>query len=685
MPTRVSRNTDGRFFVSCLCAICLLLATTASWAAVTKKGKSGTAHSTAAAKGKSSSTAATITAPPPKDAAPAAASTTLKEWGPYLDVAYELTYWEKAEIREWREKRDREIGETLAAYIAAWSGKLNPLQESTTADRKAEQLPVYRDREYLRLAIAQTIDYLQSDNLESLGSAAKTIERLKGKSSMPEIAYWTGLVLSLQALENNNSEEFVTQVYDLWNRAVLYIEQNELARGASSKTAASSTPFYYRNLINLVVNRAIISRKQENLNALGPLFVMMKDRNLGEKDSEGKYTTTLVQRIVDGLTAPDTDRYRLNFTVALIESKRLQQVASAKLDAEGMTDASQKTFEQARTYNDLVFKWAASRRSSGVVTAAVDYLDLTSFAIQRLSDNEKAPAYKFFSALPGQEGGAAILKSMAIFNDIATYSAGGWERAGYQSRELYLKSSHRLWRAIMELALWTGDFYLAKLNAAKDVPSMQRDAVSMQVALDSYLDFLTAQRGRGLSDIVPDSAYFGAFEAADKLAYAYQKVSAFGSDNSAYNLWFTHRLLATELFPLSLREVRQTLAALKQDGRYNLYLDYFIPLASRVKQSPAISTWITGQQSETVSVIPAYTSAIETLFADESDSDTKGTAGTPSAATFVASFQTLREEMQRKPDHPVHKLLKSFYFEEFLKNTSFTQLLKDPSRLDRAF
>ncbi|MBP1728851.1 MAG: hypothetical protein H6Q56_1224 [Deltaproteobacteria bacterium] len=686
MPIRVLRNTDVRFFVSCLCATCLLLGTTASWAAVTKKGKSGAALSSAAAKGKTSGTAATITAQPPKDAAPAAASTAPKEWGPYLDVAYELTYWEKAEIREWREKRDQEIGETLAAYIAAWSGKLNPLQESTPADRKAEQLPVYRDREFLRLAIAQTIDYLQSDNLESLGSAAKTIERLKGKSSMPEIAYWTGLVLSLQALESSNSDEFITQVYDIWNRAVLYIEQNELARDASSKTAASSTPFYYRNLINLVVNRAIISRKQENLNALGPLFVMMKDRNLGEKDSEGKYTTTLVQRIVDGLTAPDTDRYRLNFTVALIESKRLQQVASAKLDAEGMTDAVQKTFEQARTYNDLVFKWAASRRSSGVVTAAVDYLDLTSFAIQRLPDNEKAPAYQFFSALPGQEGGSAILKSMAIFNDIATYSAGGWERAGYQSRELYLKSSHRLWRAIMELALWTGDFYLAKLNAAKDVPSMKRDAVSMQAALDSYLDFLTAQRGRGLNDVVPDSAYFGAFEAADKLAYAYQKVSAFGSDNSAYNLWFTHRLLATELFPLSLREVRQTLAALKQDGRYNLYLDYFIPLASRVKQSPAISNWITGQQSETVSVIPEYTSAIEKLFAGESDSDAKGTAaGTPSAATFVASFQTLREEMQRKPDHPVHRLLKSFYFEEFLKNTSFTQLLKDPSRLDRAF
>jgi hypothetical protein len=675
MPTRVSRLTDVRIFISFFCAICLLVGSTATWAATPKKGKARASSSTSASKNKNM--------PASSKVATKSGQSQIKEWGPYLDVAYELTYWEKPEIKEWREKRDKEIGETLAAYIATWNAKLAPPQESTAAEPKEEQLPAYRERDFLRLAIAYTIDYLQSDNVESINSAVKVIDKLKGKTSMPEIAFWTGFAKSLQALETNDSDQFVAQTYDIWNNAILYIEQNELARNAANKTASTTTPYYYRNIINLVVNRAIISKKQENLNALGPLFMMMKDRNLGEKDGEGKYTTTLVQRITDGFTAPDSDRYRLNYTVAMIESKRLQQVASAKLDAEGMTEAAQKAFEQSRLYNDLAFKWAASRRSSGVVMAAVDHLDMTSFAIQRLPDNEKAPAYKFFVALPGPEGASALLKAMAIFNDVATYSTGGWDKAGYQSRELYLKSTHRLWRAIMELSLWTGDYYLAKLNTAKDSQNIHKYAAPMQVALDSYLDFLATQLGRGYNDIIPDSAYFGASEAADKLAFAYQKVNAFSTDNSAYDLWFAHRLQATELFPFAPRDVRQTAVALKQDGRYNLYLDYFLPLSSRIKQSPAIKRWIEEQKSDTASIVRNYTDSVEKLFAAGPDSTATNTAGSSEEAAFVASFQPLREEMQRKPDHPMHKLLKAFYLEELQKTTPFTLLLKDPNRLDR--
>lgn len=672
MPTNALRKTDLRNIVALVCALCLSLAALPSFGASSGSNARNGVHSKQKAKVKG---AASAKKREHRARGAAAAAPQIKEWGTYLDVAYQLTYWDKAEIKEWREKRDREAGETLAAFISNWSGKLLSGQKGA-GERPTDQPQLYRDRDFLRLAIAQTVDYLQSDNQESLAAAAKTIDTLKGKSSMPEIAYWTGMIKALQALERDDADDFVTQVYGIWNGSILYIEKNEIAANGA---VATSTPFYYRNLINLVVNRAIIARKLDGLNALGPLFVMMNERNLGEKDGEGKYTKTLVQRIVDGLNAADSDQYRLNFTVAAIESKRLQQEASAKLDAEGMTETVQKTYENARTYNDLCFKWAAGPRSSGVVTAAVDYLDMTSFAIPRLADNEQAAAYKFFASLPDQEGRTALLKSMAIFNDIATYSAGGWDRAGYQSRELYLKSAHRLWRAIMELSLWTGDYYLVKLNSTKDTQSIQSYATSMQMALNSYLNFLTAQQGRGFNDVIPDSAYFGAFEASDKVSYAYRKVSEFSPDNGAYNLWFTHRLLSAELFPLSLREVRQTSEVLKKDGRYNLYLDYFLPLASRIKQSPAIGKWIDAQKPETANSTQAYISGIDKQFAGA------GTSDTASDIALVASFKSMREEMQRNPDHPTHNLLKLFYLEEIQKNTGFTQLLKEPNRLDRPF
>jgi hypothetical protein len=654
-------------FATFIFTFCLLAGTTAAWAAAPKQGKAGSATPAAATKA----------AQPRKTPANTSAAAVIKDWGPYLDVAYELTYWDRAEIKEWREKRDGEIGETLAAFRAAWSGKLAISQAGGAAAGKEELKSGFRDRDYLRLAIAQTIDYLQSGNQESLSDAEQLIERLKGKSSMPEIAYWTGYVKALQALERNDASQFVAQMFSIWNNAILYVEQSETARMATNGSGRSSVPFYYRNLVHLVVTRAIIEKKMKDINALGPLFLILKDRDLGGKEGDGKYFSTLVQRIADGLTAPDSDRYRLNFTVAVIESKRLQQAVAAKLDAEGMSLEAQKLFEQALRYNELAFKWAASRRSSGVVSATADHLDITSFAIQRLPENENAPAYKFFASLPSQDNSSTLLKAMAIYNDIAVYSEGGWKAAGYESRERYLKAAHRLWRAIMELSLWSGDYYLAKLYNEISAPTLNLQSLAMPLQiLDYYLDFLTSQNSRGFSDVVPDSAYFGAAEAAEKLAYAYYKINMYSTENTAYNLWFFHRLQATELFPMAPREVSQVAAVLKQDGRYNLFLDYYLPLAGRVKQSPAIKKWLEGQKTDTTAVIRDYVNSIDQIFASAPDAAADGTP-------YVAAFQQLREEMQRKPDHPMHRLLKDLYMEEMQKNTSYSQLLKDPGRLNQ--
>ena len=675
MPTIVSRLTDTRLLISLCCAVCLLVCAVEAQAA-RQPAKSKPGSVTAKKKLSSSSKKS--------ESGKTGSSAAAKEWGPYLDVAYELTYWEKPEIREWREKRDQELGQSLAAFIATWTATLTPDQEMAETPQTKGLLPTHGEREYLRLGVAFIIDYLQSDNIESINNAVKTLDHLKGKISMPEIAFWFGYAKSLRALEVGDSQEFTAQVYNIWNNAILYIEQNELTRNAADKNLPTTTPYYYRNLINLVVDRAIISKKQEKLEALGPLFIMMKDRNLGGEDNEGKYTSTLIQRITDGLTAPDSDRYRLNFTVAMIESKRLQQIANSKLDSEGMTADARKSFEQFRVYNDLALKWAASRRSSGVVAAAADYLDTTSFAIQRLPDNQQAPEYEFFSALPNKESASAILNSMAIFNDIATYSAGGWEKAGYESRELYVKACHRFWRAIMELSLWTGDYYFARINASNDPQTLHAAAAPMQVALDSYIDFLASQLGRGYRDIIPDSAYFGASEAADRLAFSYRKISGYNSDNSAYNLWFSHRLQATELFPFSPLEARQTATALRQDGRYSLYLAYFVPLSTRVKESQAFKKWISEQKADIAPIIRDYANSIERLFAGVPG----GMQTVPEVteeAQFAASFKTLREELQRKPDHPLHKLLRAFYLEELQKTTSFTLLLKDINRLDHGF
>lgn len=674
MLTGALKPADTRF-ASFIVMVCLLAGAATADAAGPKKKKSVKPATAAAAK-----TSAKTPAAPAKAAAPVL----VKEWGPYLDVAHELSYWDRSEIKEWREKREQEIGEPLTAYIAKWNEKLAGSLENTGTVREDTQQPIYRERDYLRLAIAQTVDYLQNENQESLNSAAQLLENLKGKVAMPEIAFWTGFIKAMQSIENNDSKQFLSQVYYIWNNSVLYIEQEALAGAAPNAADVKNAPFHYRNIVNLIVNRAIIERKMEDLNALGPLFLMLKDRDLDEKEGEGQYLTTMVKRINEGFVAPDSDRYRLNFTVAAIEAKRLQQSAYAKLDAEGMTEEARKVFEQSRHFDDLALKWAASPRSSGAVMAMVDYLDTTSFAIQRLPDNEKAPAYAFFSMLPTHDGSSTLMKAMAVYNDVATYTDGGWEKAGYANRDLYLKSVHRLWRATMELALWTGDSYLLKLNAATDAKSILGLVTPMQVVLNSYLEFLSAQKSRGFADVIPDFAYFGAAEAAEKLAHAYLKSYAYSTDTTAYNLWFLRRLQACEMFPLDPREVARTAAILKRDGRYNLYLDYFLPLADRFKNSAAVKNWLQDQKSDTEPLVRDYADSITGIFSaplapdGTAKTDTKGKAGT----SFTVAFRKLREDLQRKPDHPVHKLLRSFYDEELQKTTPYTLLQKDVTRLN---
>lgn len=666
MLTGALRPIDLRF-VSFVALLSLVWGTAVCQAAVPKKKVSG-GNGTASASG--------------GQHVPSRARGIVREWGPYLDVAQQLTYWDKTEIKDWREKREKELGETLEAYIAAWDEKLSNTSSVTVTVRGDDQQPIYQEKDYLRLAIAQTVDYLQNEDLNSLEGAAQTLEKLRDKSPMPEIAYWTGFVKALQAMENNDSRQFVSQVYGMWNNAVMYIEQGVVSGKESERDTARSAPYHYRNLVNLVVNRAIIDRNLPDLNALGPLFVMLQQRGLEETAEEGTYLTTLLERISEGFVAPDSDQYRLNFTVAAIEAKRLQQVAAAKLDSQGMTDEARKYFEDSRTFNDLALKWAMSRRSSGAVMAVIDYLDTTSFAIERLRENESAPAYGYFVMLPTHDGRSTLLKAMAVYNDVATYTDGGWKRAGYADRESYLKAVHRLWRALMELSLWTGDFYMMKLVNTTEPQEIFTLVPPMQVVLNTYLDFLSSQRKRGLPDVIPDFAYFGAAEASEKLAFSYKKTYSFSTDVTAYNLWFLHRLQSTELYPLNPLELMQVASALKRDGRYNLFLDYYLPLTERFRKSAAVKTWLDESNSgETVTAVREYLDSIDgDVLEVPAVADAAGQAGGRPA--YFNYFKKLREELQRNPDHPVHRLLRDFYLEEIRQATSYTALLRDSNRLN---
>jgi hypothetical protein len=70
------------------------------------------------------------------------------------------------------------------------------------------------------------------------------------------------------------------------------------------------------------------------------------------------------------------------------------------------------------------------------------------------------------------------------------------------------------------------------------------------------------------------------------------------------------------------------------------------------------------------------------MFVTASNQDKQKT-GNKILPVYDAAFKRLREELQRKPDHPVHSLLKAFYLEEMQNSTPYSLLIREPSRLNK--
>jgi hypothetical protein len=137
------------------------------------------------------------------------------------------------------------------------------------------------------------------------------------------------------------------------------------------------------------------------------------------------------------------------------------------------------------------------------------------------------------------------------------------------------------------------------------------------------------------------------------------------------------------MFPLSPQEVSQTASILKKDGRYNLFLDYYLPFAERFKNSDALKKWLeNGQTGETDSAIKEFAASVNRVYEVSTVDSSAAKIAVIEPQSYVTTFRKLREDLQRKPDHPVHRLLKDFYLEELQKNSSFTLLLLDPNRLN---
>ncbi len=536
-------------------------------------------------------------------------------WDIYLDHAYELTYWDEKELQVWIGQRGSEIGQTLAEYADGWHKQLTGLPESAGTEQPDSGSAFFSETVYQRLAVADLLLYLSSGEYSRLGESGRIIKLLKSKFEKPEISFWYFFIRAHEAMSNkhagveNGSEQFVRYVFRIWLDIVLPREEAHAALNipniaVSMRDFSFSLPYLYENIADLIVSRAIIRQEMQRMGPLGVIVHALNDRLSVENGYAEKIRT-----IVNRMSGPKSDMYHLNYTVTFLEAEEYRFEAQKNLNEAGPSLSAEEAYEKAQYYYHLAYTWANTRQ--GRAAALSDYLDLLSFAFSRFPAREKLPPAGFFAGLNEHDGLLTIDKAVQLYEELAgpEIRRNKWDKQGFPRRKDYVEAMHSLWNSIVELSLWSA-YYREKSITSRDIELYSNRIVPAQRALQLYLNFFDRNIKNGYLDIIPDSAYFNATEAAAKYADLYYRLAPYRPGMTNYYHSFVRLLQYVEIFPYNPEAIIELARQLNKMGKPDLYVQYVLPVADRVKQSPAIQKWKPREQELFIDSIKTLQTAI---------------------------------------------------------------------------
>ncbi|MBW2593019.1 MAG: hypothetical protein JRE58_08495, partial [Deltaproteobacteria bacterium] len=167
---------------------------------------------------------------------------------------------------------------------------------------------------------------------------------------------------------------------------------------------------------------------------------------------------------------------------------------------------------------------------------------------------------------------------------------GEFKTEGFQKKSSYIDAMHQLWDATGKLMLMLSAYYEETGGGAEEQYTTES---SLQKYFSLFRRYASEQ-----SEIVPNSAFFMAYYAANEMAAVYRKAARYSTTIDINNLAFAYQLQAVELFPLDITGILQLAYQANQEGRHNIYLQYAIPLAARLNLSKASGIWLDHHATE---------------------------------------------------------------------------------------
>jgi hypothetical protein len=506
-------------------------------------------------------------------AAPVAAD----EWPAYLDYAYVYVSAEPDALRARLAQYGQDAGIRLEDYTRKQFGP------GAVDDGSDEETRLRR------AAVAELLLYLASGEPEHLDRSVDTVRELEDRLTRHENRYWYHTVLAHHALERGQRFDFVAEVLDLWLYVVVPLETpyetlQTLSLGdAPNSGFVAALPYLYENVARLVLLRSQRMGVDRDLDPLGAIVRLLADGRIGTHPDVipvALSSREYVERITARLDGPESDVGSLTFTLALFEATKLHERARSLLAEKGFGEETVEAMRVAAgAYEKALARAETLQGQATVYSRVLRQLGEGYAARQRLGVD------------PDFESSFSIEGAIDVYDSL--YRAGregDYASLGFDSRESYLESLHRLWEEIQETSLNAADYYLTR---AAEKPAlaheMSRSAARIHSRLLAFFHRFATAEAR---DAVPDSAYFAAYEAARGTGDALVAFAPADVTPAELAMAVQRYVDALRMFPFERRGFVALTAALARQGRESEYLDLARPVAEAVTRSRQVEAWI---------------------------------------------------------------------------------------------
>ena len=505
-------------------------------------------------------------------AAPAAA----EDWPAYLDYAYVYVSAEPDALRSRLAQYGKDAGIRLEDYARKQFGP------GAVDDGSDEETRIRR------AAVADLLLYLANGEPEHLDKSVDTVRELEDRLTRHENRYWYHTVLAHHALERGQRFDFVAEMLDLWLYVVVPLETpyetlQTLSLGDAPNTGfVAALPYLYENVARMILIRSQRMGVDRDLDPLGAIVRMLGDGRVGTHPDVipvALSSREYVERITSRLDGPESDVGSLSFTLALFEATKLHERARALLAEKGFAEETVEAMRVAAGgYEKALARAETLQGQATVYSRVLRQLGESYAARQRLGVD---PDFEITFSIEG---------AINVYDQLYRVGADDLASQGFDSREAYLASLHRLWEEIQESSLNGADYYLTR---AAEKPALAHEMSRSAARIHSrLLAFFHRYANAENRDAVPDSAYFAAYEAARGTGDALVAFAPADVTPAELAMAVQRYVDALRLFPFERRGYVALTAALAKQGRESEYLDLARPVAESVAHSRQIESWL---------------------------------------------------------------------------------------------